>query len=172
MRAQLRTSSLPRCRRNVRALGWMGALLLALTPATGAAQALPRPEGVSDSSIAWGKALFHGAAQCAACHGRDAGGTDRGPALTGALWLHGPGTYAWLVEQISLGVPAHETWTGKPMPPRGWTNMPAADVRAVAAYVWAVTHPPRPPAPRAPVPGGGPSGPPSPGAVADDAVNR
>ena len=145
----------------MRALGWMGILVLALVlrPAAGAAQAAPRPEGVTDSSIAWGKALFHGAARCAACHGRGADGTERGPALTGALWLHGPGTYAWLVEQIGLGIPAHETWTRKPMPPRGWTNMPVPDVRAVAAYVWAITHPPRPPARRPPVPGGGPSEP-------------
>jgi hypothetical protein len=29
------------------------------------------------------------------------------------------------------------------MPMRGWTNMPDEDVRAVAAYVWSITHPPR-----------------------------
>lgn len=134
-----------------------GLLLLALVPVGAVAQAAPRPAGVTDSSIAWGKDLFHGAAHCAACHGQDAVGTAHGPALTGALWLHGPGTYEWLVEQISLGIPAHETWTRKPMPARGWSRMPAADVRAVAAYVWSITHPPRPPAPRAPVPGGGSS---------------
>lgn len=132
-------------------------LVLALLPAAAGAQVAPRPAGVTDSSIAWGRDLFHGAANCAACHGRDAAGTARGPALTGALWLHGPGTYEWLVEQISLGIPAHETWTHKPMPARGWSHMPAADVRAVAAYVWSITHPPRPPARRPPVPGGGAS---------------
>jgi hypothetical protein len=31
------------------------------------------------------------------------------------------------------------------MPMRGWSNMPDGDVRAVAAYVWSITHPPRPP---------------------------
>ena len=141
----------------MRARAWCGLVLLALLPAGAVAQAAPRPAGVTDSSIAWGKELFHGAANCAACHGRDAAGTAHGPALNGALWLHGPGTYEWLVEQISLGIPAHETWTRKPMPARGWSKMPAADVRAVAAYVWSITHPPRPPAPRAPVPGGGAS---------------
>lgn len=141
----------------MRARWWWGLLVLALLPAAAGAQAAPRPAGVTDSSIAWGRDLFHGAANCAACHGRDAAGTARGPALTGALWLHGPGTYEWLVEQISLGIPAHETWTHKPMPARGWSYMPAADVRAVAAYVWSITHPPRPPARQPPVPGGGPS---------------
>ena len=111
-----------------------------------AAQVPPRPwpAGVTDSSIAWGKRLFHGSANCAGCHGQDARGTDEGPALTGAVWLHGPGTYPWLVEQIKAGVPAHQTWTGRPMPMRGWSNMPDEDVRAVAAYVWYITHPPRP----------------------------
>lgn len=132
---------------------WWGAL--ALWPTLLSAQAAARPAGVTDSSIAWGKALFHGAAKCAACHGQDAWGTAQGPALTGALWLHGPGTFPWLVEQITVGIPAHETWMHRPMPPRGWSRMPDADVRAVAAYVWSVTHPPRPPARRAPVPGGG-----------------
>lgn len=102
-----------------------------------------RPPEVTDSSITWGKQLFHGSANCAACHGQDAWGTDEGPALTGAIWLHGSGTYEWLVEQIKRGIPAHETWTGKPMPMRGWSNMPDHDVQAVAAYVWSITHPPR-----------------------------
>jgi len=109
-------------------------MLIAAGAAPGAAaQGVPRPAGVTDSSIAWGRHLFHGSANCASCHGDDAQGTRDGPALTGALWLHGPGTYEWLVEQIKRGIPAHETWTRKPMPMRGWTNMPDEDVRAVAA---------------------------------------
>jgi mono/diheme cytochrome c family protein len=120
-------------------------VLVSTASATAQVSPRPRPEGVTDSSIAWGRQLFHGSANCASCHGREARGTDEGPALTGALWLHGPGTYAWLVDQIKRGIPAHQTWTGKPMPMRGWSNMPDDDVRAVAAYVWALTHPPRPP---------------------------
>jgi len=119
------------------------AILAAAVAAPAAAQQVPRPPGVTDSTIAWGRHLFHGSANCASCHGDDAQGTDKGPALTGAIWLHGPGTYEWLVEQIEHGIPSHETWTRKPMPMRGWTNMPDADVRAVAAYVWSITHPPR-----------------------------
>lgn len=113
------------------------------------AQATPdRPPGVTDSAIAWGKALYHGSANCAACHGAQGVGTDEGPALTGGLWLHGPGTYEWLVRQIEAGIPAHNTMTGKPMPMRGWVPMNDQDVRAVAAYVWSITHPPRPVPPR------------------------
>ena len=127
------------------------ALLGASVPATAQVNPRPRPAGVTDSSIAWGRQLFHGSANCASCHGRDGWGTNDGPPLTGALWLHGPGTYEWLVAQIKQGIPAHETWTGKPMPMRGWSNMPDEDVRAVAAYVWSITHPPRP-APSTPRP--------------------
>lgn len=115
--------------------------------AVGAAQTNPepRPPGVNDSSITRGRSLFHGSANCAACHGDEARGTDEGPPLTGGLWLHGPGTYGWLVEQIKRGIPAHHTLSGKPMPMRGWANMPDEDVRAVAAYIWSITHPPRQP---------------------------
>lgn len=122
----------------------VASILIATVPASAQVSPRPRPEGVTDSSIAWGRQLFHGSANCAGCHGYEGRGTDDGPALSGALWLHGPGTYEWLVEQIKRGIPAHRTWTGKPMPMRGWSNMPDEDVRAVAAYVWAITHPPRP----------------------------
>ena len=130
---------IPRARCGLLVLG----VLLAALPL--AAQATPeRPGGVTDSAIVWGKALYHGSANCAACHGVEGRGTDEGPALTGGLWLHGPGTYEWLVEQIKAGIPAHRTMTGKPMPMRGWVPMNDQDVRAVAAYVWSITHPPRP----------------------------
>ncbi|MEP6573858.1 MAG: cytochrome c [Gemmatimonadota bacterium] len=115
----------------------------AAVPAAAQVAAPPRPAGVTDSSIAWGSRLFHGSAKCSRCHGEEARGTDDGPALTGAIWLHGPGTYEWLVEQITRGIPAHQTWTGRPMPARGWSQMPDDDVRAVAGYVWSITHPPR-----------------------------
>jgi len=145
--------SLDRGARALYGLG-LGLALVALlgTPAAAQVSPRPRPHGVTDSTIAWGRQLFHGSANCAACHGAEARGTDEGPQLSGALWLHGPGTYEWLVEQIKQGISAHRTWTGKPMPMRGWSNMPDADVQAVAAYVWAITHPPRPPLPSKPRP--------------------
>ncbi len=107
------------------------------------ALAPPRPPGVTDSTIAWGRALFHGSANCNACHGDGGNGTKYAHALTGTIWRHGPGTYEWLITQIKAGVPAHESLTKTPMPMRGWSNMPDHDVEAVAAYVWSITHPPR-----------------------------
>ena len=104
----------------------------------------PRPAGVTDSSIAWGRTLFHGSANCNACHGDNARGTRTAHALDGVIWRHGPGTYEWLVQQIKAGVASHASWTGASMPMRGWSMMPDHDVDAVAAYVWSITHPPRP----------------------------
>ena len=90
----------------------VASLLLASVPAH--AQAAPqRPDGVTDSSIAWGRQLFHGSANCAGCHGVEARGTDDGPALSGALWLHGPGTYEWLVDQIPARHPGAPDLDGK-----------------------------------------------------------
>jgi mono/diheme cytochrome c family protein len=125
----------------------VGLAVLASRPASAQVNPEPRPPGVTDSAVAWGKALFHGSANCSACHGVEGSGTTAGPPLTGALWLHGPGTYEWLAEQIRLGIPAHGSMSGLAMPMRGWSMMNDADVRAVAAYVWSITHPPRPPRP-------------------------
>jgi mono/diheme cytochrome c family protein len=129
---------------------WLWLLLLALLTlllsATVAAQGAPtqRPAGVTDSSIAWGKALFDGSANCAVCHGVGGRGTDQGPDLADAIWLHGPGTYESIVSQVLHGVPARQSVGGEPMPIRGWTPMNQEDVRAVAAYIWSISHPPKP----------------------------
>ena len=113
-----------------------------------------RPPGVTDSAIVWGRDLFHGSAGCSACHGEGGRGTERGPNITGAIWLHGPGTYESLIEQVKHGVPASRSYTGEGMPPRGRVPMPEDAVRAVAAYVWSISHPPQPPPPARARPGG------------------
>jgi mono/diheme cytochrome c family protein len=56
---------------------------------------------------------------------------------------------------VKHGVPADKSYTGEAMPMRGWTPMNDDDVKAVAAYVWSISHPPQPPPPaRLRVPGG------------------
>ena len=92
-----------------------------------------------------GKELFHGSARCNACHGDNARGTDRGPSLTGAVWLRGDGSYDSIVKQVLHGVPASASMSGEAMPIRGWEPMNDEEVQAVAAYVWSITHPPRAP---------------------------
>ena len=132
--------------------------LLALTllisglaaPASAQGTSAIRPAGVTDSSIAWGKSLFQGPANCSRCHGERGRGSEFGPDLADATWWHGPGTYEWLVTEVTHGIPENLTLTGGKMPPRGWAPMNEADVRAVAAFVWANSHPPKPPMPQAP----------------------
>ena len=123
--------------------------LLIATPFLAAgldAQVIPRnrPAEITDSAIAWGKALFEGSANCSRCHGPGGRGTEYGPDLADAIWWHGPGSYEWLVREVTHGIPENLTVTGQPMPPRGWAPMHEADVKAVAAYVWSISHPPRP----------------------------
>jgi len=138
--------------RKMPSLSWRLALLsLILVGAPLWAQEKPapaqptRPPGVTDSTIAQGKELFHGSARCNACHGDNARGTDRGPSLTGAVWLRGDGSYDSIVKQVLHGVPASASMSGEAMPIRGWEPMNDEEVQAVAAYVWSITHPPRAP---------------------------
>jgi len=124
-------------------------LALGVGSARATAQAIPRerPSGVTDSAIAWGESLFRGPANCSRCHGDRGRGTGYGPDLADAIWWHGPGTFEWLVREVTHGIPEQLTVTGGLMPARGWAPMNEDDVRAVAAYVWAISHPPKPPPP-------------------------
>jgi mono/diheme cytochrome c family protein len=135
---------------------WLVVSLLAAAGDLAAQGRVPsqRPPGVTDSAIVWGQHLFHGSAGCSTCHGEGGRGTDRGPNITGAIWLHGPGTYESIIEQVRHGVPASRSYTGEGMPPRGNVPMSEEAVRAVAAYVWSISHPPQPPPPSRPRPGG------------------
>ena len=63
--------------------------------------------------------------------------------VTGGLWLNGPGTYTWLIEQITTASRSpDDERTGDA--DAGWSNMSDDEVRAVAAYVWAITGPRQP----------------------------
>jgi mono/diheme cytochrome c family protein len=126
---------------------WHGAIALMLLALPLGAQVTPRarPAGVTDSAISWGKALFHGSARCDRCHGLGGRGTAYGPDLADGVWWHGPGSYDWLVREVAHGIPANLTVTGDPMPSRGAAPMSQVDVQAVAAYVWAISHPAQPP---------------------------
>src|SRR5512140_372095 len=127
----------------------LGSVVLA-TPVSGQVTPRERPAEITDSAIAWGKALFQGSANCSRCHGKDGRGTEYGPDLADVIWWHGPGTYEWLVGEVTHGIPENLTVTGGIMPARGTVPMNELDVRAVAAYVWAISHPPKPPRPEAP----------------------
>lgn len=99
-----------------------------------------RPAAVTDAAIAKGKEIYGGAGLCYACHGADATGTV-GPNLTDAEWIHSKGTYDEIVTQITQGVPKEKSKSGIPMPPKGGSSISDEDVKAVAAYVWSLSHP-------------------------------
>ena len=103
--------------------------------------AAPRPGDFTDAMVQEGQQIYAGAGICAACHGPDATGAI-GPNLTDAEWLIGDGEYEQLVTQILEGVSAADATNplGAIMPPKGGAAITEAQVRAVAAYVWTLSH--------------------------------
>ena len=76
---------------------------------------------------------------CAGCHGSDGRGTQVGANLTDATWLWSDGSVAGIKSTIQKGVVAAKQGIGA-MPPLGAAPLQPADVDAVAAYVWAISH--------------------------------
>jgi glucose/arabinose dehydrogenase/mono/diheme cytochrome c family protein len=100
--------------------------------------ALPIPAGATPADVALGSRIY-GAGTCAGCHGSDAKGTPLGPDLTGAKWLWGDGSVQSIAKIITDGVPNPKEFRS-PMPPMGGTQLSAAEVAAVADYIWALGH--------------------------------
>jgi glucose/arabinose dehydrogenase/mono/diheme cytochrome c family protein len=103
---------------------------------------LPTPPGATSAQVALGSQIFHGAiasAPCEGCHGTDGKGSPQGPDLTSGHWLWGDGSLASIAHTITTGVPQPKQY-GSPMPPMGGAQLSAAQVEAVAAYVWALGH--------------------------------
>ncbi len=103
--------------------------------------ALSTPRGSSPKEVARGQAIFVGAdgGTCGGCHGGDAGGGPIGPDLTSGKWLWGDGSFAAIKKTILDGVPTPKNHPGA-MPPKGGTNLSAADVNALTAYVWSISR--------------------------------
>jgi mono/diheme cytochrome c family protein len=115
-------------------------LLLALAAVPGARPAVAQaPAAVTPAAIALGDSLFHSKANCYACHGANAQGVI-GPNLTDAEWIHSDGSYDAIVKQITTGVTAEESKSKVPMPPRGGSQITDDEVKAVAAYVYSLSH--------------------------------
>lgn len=114
-------------------------------PSAGASEDLgANAAAISASLVALGDSIFHGKAAggaCLMCHGADAKGTPGlAPNLTDAKWLNGDGTYAFIVNTVQNGV-ANPKEGPAPMPPMGGAQLTPEQVRAVAAYVYSLTHP-------------------------------
>ena len=118
-------------------------LLVAVAALVGTGQAVAQekaaPTGVTPAAIAKGDTIFHKTGLCYACHGSNAQGAV-GPNLTDAEWLQGDGSYDMIVATVTSGVPAEKAKKGIAMPPKGGSAISDEDVKAVAAYVYSLSH--------------------------------
>jgi mono/diheme cytochrome c family protein len=111
----------------------------ASTPKDTSSKAAAGGAAITPELIAQGDKIFHGPGNCYACHGTNAQGSV-GPNLTDAEWIHSKGTYEDIVAQVMKGVPKEESKSGIVMPPRGGSTISDDDVKAVAAYVYSLSH--------------------------------
>jgi mono/diheme cytochrome c family protein len=104
---------------------------------------LPVPPGATKDEVALGDRIFHGEASggtCTGCHGSDARGSPQAPSLVDGKWLQRDGSLARITQVITDGIEKPKDYS-VPMPPRGGAPLSDSDVAAVAAYVWAISHP-------------------------------
>ena len=114
---------------------------------TGAAKPAAKPAGGaggggSAAQIAEGDKIFHGqeaGGTCTACHGQDAKGTAMAPDLTDNTWIHGDGSLSFIEHTVTTGVPQPKSHPA-PMPPMGGASLNPDQVKAVAAYVYSLSH--------------------------------
>lgn len=97
---------------------------------------------ITPAMLALGDSIFHGQAAggtCFTCHGPDAKGTAMCPDLTDKEWLHGDGSYPFIINTVHDGVSPPKKYPTA-MPPMGGASLSAYQIRAVAAYVYSLTH--------------------------------
>jgi mono/diheme cytochrome c family protein len=117
------------------------ALALGLLTVVGvaAAPAQAVPQGATQAMVDKGNEIFHKTGLCYACHGQDGKGLV-GPNLTDDVWLQSKGTYDDIIKQILAGVTKEQAKSGVPMPPKGGSTISDEEVKAVAAYVYSLSH--------------------------------
>jgi glucose/arabinose dehydrogenase/mono/diheme cytochrome c family protein len=95
-----------------------------------------REQVLLGSRIFWGESA---GGTCSGCHGSDGKGSTVGPNLTSGEWSWGDGSWQAIAATIDKGVMRPKHADGA-MPPRGGAPLSEADVKAVAAFVWAISH--------------------------------
>ena len=86
--------------------------------------------GGSAAQVAEGDKIFHG---------QDAKGTAIAPNLTDSEWLNGDGSLAFIEHTVTTGVPKPKSHPA-PMPPMGGASLNPDQIKAVAAYVYSLSH--------------------------------
>jgi glucose/arabinose dehydrogenase/mono/diheme cytochrome c family protein len=113
-------------------------------PDAGAAanQKFAVPPGATPEMVALGERVYHGqvgGAACMGCHGASGQGTTLGPPLNGKKWLWSDGSFAGITKSINDGVAQPKQYRS-PMPAKGGAELTDEQVKAVAAYVWSLSH--------------------------------
>jgi glucose/arabinose dehydrogenase/mono/diheme cytochrome c family protein len=104
--------------------------------------ALTPPPGATKDQVALGDRIFHGEAAngtCGGCHGSDGRGSPVGADLVEGKWLWSDGSFDGISKTISTGVAKPKT-VGGAMPPYGGTPLKPDELKAVAAYVYAISR--------------------------------
>jgi mono/diheme cytochrome c family protein len=114
-------------------------------PATTQATAAPRhidpdldqrlPAGLTVEMVVEGRDLFD--RTCIACHGPGGEGTQLGPSLRDEEWIHGDGSYPFVLGIVRDGV-EHPKRYPVPMPALGGGDFTREEIAAVAAYAFAL----------------------------------
>jgi glucose/arabinose dehydrogenase/mono/diheme cytochrome c family protein len=103
---------------------------------------LTPPPGGTKEQVALGDRIFHGevgGGTCGGCHGSDGRGSPVGADLTSGPWLWSDGGLAGITKAIVQGVPKPKQ-VGGAMPPMGGSPLKPDEVKAVAAYVYAISR--------------------------------
>lgn len=101
------------------------------------------PAGATAAMVALGDSIFHGTAAgglCFTCHGVDAKGTVLAPNLTDTEWATGDGTYDFIQKRVTDGMPQPTPPYTAPMLPMGGAQLTPDQIKAVAAYVYSISH--------------------------------
>lgn len=95
------------------------------------------PSGVTAAMVEEGQKLFSN--PCMGCHGAAGAGTPAAPPLNDGEWLNVSGAYPEIITVINNGVQQPKQYPGG-MPPKGGGTFDDTQVRALAAYVYALSH--------------------------------
>jgi mono/diheme cytochrome c family protein len=99
------------------------------------------PAGVTGQMVEQGRIVFQDRGRCSRCHGRNGGGTLFGPALNRESHIDlQTASYQEILELIRSGVPRPRRYLVA-MPPSG--SLSNDEIRAVAAYVFSISKPPK-----------------------------
>jgi glucose/arabinose dehydrogenase/mono/diheme cytochrome c family protein len=111
-------------------------------PNAGAEANAKVPEGATRAMVVLGAQIYRGqvgGAACTGCHGENAEGSPLGPPLLGKKWLWSDGSFAGITKTINDGVAQPKEYRS-PMPAKGGAQLTDEQIKAVAAYVWSLSH--------------------------------